>query len=118
MHDKIRRSVSWRLFVYRILRHAPEGKVFGWEMRDELRSHDDTIGPESLHPLLHGPQEEGYLRQSTKVAGGKWRKYFGKTAKGEMPMAVMQSRGWEFFARFSVTDSRSANQWLQMKVCK
>jgi DNA-binding PadR family transcriptional regulator len=69
-----------------ILYHAAKNPIFGAEIAEELGRHGYTIGPGTLYPTLHRLEREGYLESSSKVVGGKVRKYYSITAKGACVM--------------------------------
>ena len=65
-----------------ILHHANEGKIFGVEIMNELRSHGYSISAGTLYPILHSLEKEGYLKRRDEVVNGKVRKYYRITEKG------------------------------------
>ena len=65
-----------------ILYHASKEPIFGVEIAKELARHGYDISPGTLYPTLHRLQKEGYLESSSRVVGGKVRKYYQATAKG------------------------------------
>jgi DNA-binding PadR family transcriptional regulator len=65
-----------------ILYHAAKTPIFGAEIAEELGRHGYVIGPGTLYPTLHRLEREGYLESSSKIVGGKVRKYYSITAKG------------------------------------
>ena len=65
-----------------ILYHALKGPIFGAEMAQELGRHGYSISPGTLYPTLHRMEREGFLESSSKVVGGKVRKYYQATEKG------------------------------------
>lgn len=65
-----------------ILYHASEGPIFGIEIAQELARHGYSMSPGTLYPTLHRLEQEGYLEQSSKVVGGKVRKYYTITGQG------------------------------------
>ncbi len=66
-----------------ILYHAAKEPIFGVEIAEELARHGYSISPGTLYPALHGLKKAGYLKSSTKVIGGKVRKYYQATAGGK-----------------------------------
>jgi DNA-binding PadR family transcriptional regulator len=67
-----------------ILYHASKGPIFGAEIAEELAIHGYSISPGTLYPTLHRLKKEGYLESTSKVIGGKVRKYYQATAKGRL----------------------------------
>ena len=70
-----------------ILYHASKEPIFGVEIAEELKRHGYYLGPGTLYPTLHRLEVEGYLERSSKVVGGKVRKYYTITKPG---LAVLQ----------------------------
>ena len=52
-------------------------------MIDELRRHGYDLSPGTLYPMLHDLAAEGYLQQAARVVGGRQRKYYTLTEKGQ-----------------------------------
>ena len=73
-----------------ILYHASKGPIFGVEIAEELTRHGYHMSPGTLYPTLHRLEKEGYVEQSSKVVGGKVRKYYTITEQGLE--AVSQAR--------------------------
>jgi len=73
-----------------ILHHASEGPIFGTEITEELARHGYAMSPGTLYPTLHRLESEGYLERSSKVVGGRVRKYYSITELGRE--ALIQSR--------------------------
>jgi DNA-binding PadR family transcriptional regulator len=65
-----------------ILHHAAKAPIFGVEIAEELGRHGYVISPGTLYPTLHRMEKESYLVSSSKVVGGKVRKYYSITTKG------------------------------------
>ena len=66
-----------------ILYHASKEPIFGIEIAEELGRHGYSLSPGTLYPTLHRLEKEGYLESSSKVVGGKLRKYYRVTVKGK-----------------------------------
>ena len=66
-----------------LLYHASKGRIYGVEMIDELERHGYGISPGTLYPILHSLEKEGYLKSSPENVGGKIRKYYRITKRGE-----------------------------------
>lgn len=73
-----------------ILFHASKEPIFGVEIAKELSRHGYYLSPGTLYPTLHRLEKEGYLEQSSKVVGGKVRKYYTIT---ELGLVVLQEAG-------------------------
>ena len=65
-----------------ILYHASKEPIFGVEIAKELSRHGYYLSPGTLYPTLHRLEKEGYLERSSKVVGGKVRKYYAITEQG------------------------------------
>ena len=65
-----------------VLYHASQEPISGVEMVEGLQRHGYSLGPGTLYPTLHRLEEEGYLKRTSKVVGGKVRKYYSITELG------------------------------------
>ena len=65
-----------------ILYHASKEAIFGVEIAKELSRHGYYLSPGTLYPTLHRLEGQGYLQQTSKVVGGKVRKYYTITSEG------------------------------------
>jgi PadR family transcriptional regulator, regulatory protein PadR len=90
--NAIERDIFLAFVRVHILHHATEGPVFGLEMIEELRRHGYTMSPGTLYPILHALEKSGYLRVSSKVVGGKLRKYYNATAHGKRILGRLKIR--------------------------
>jgi len=75
-----------------ILYHAAEGPVYGAELIQELARHGYDLSPGTLYPTLHRLREQGYLAQETRVVGGRVRKYYTITDKGQAALAEARQK--------------------------
>ena len=66
-----------------ILHHAVEGSICGVEMTEELGRHGYKLSPGTLYPILHDLTESGYLVSEDDIVGGKRRKNYRATKKGQ-----------------------------------
>jgi len=67
-----------------ILHHASEENgVYGSWMLSELKEHGYNISPGTLYPILHEMKEEGLLSMIDNIVGGKVRKVYRTTKKGD-----------------------------------
>ncbi len=66
-----------------VLYHASEEPIFGTGMMTELRRHGYALGPGTIYPLLHRLEADGLLVCRAKVVGGKARKYYAITRRGQ-----------------------------------
>ncbi len=65
-----------------ILYHASKEPIYGVEILEELGRHGYRLSPGTLYPTLHRLKQEGYLESSSKVVGGRVRKYYAITEQG------------------------------------
>jgi len=65
-----------------ILYHASKEPIFGVGIVEELSRHGYYLSPGTLYPTLHSLVKEGYLKQDSKLVGGKVRKYYTITESG------------------------------------
>ena len=65
-----------------ILYHASKQPIFGVEIAEELKRHGYYLSPGTLYPTLHRLEKAGYLQRSSRVVGGKMRKYYTITSPG------------------------------------
>ena len=65
-----------------ILYHASKEPIFGLGIVEELIRHGYYLSPGTLYPTLHRLAKEGYLKQDSKLVGGKVRKYYTITESG------------------------------------
>lgn len=65
-----------------ILYHASKEPIFGVGIVEELSRHGYYLSPGTLYPTLHRLAKEGYLKQESKLVGGKVRKYYTITESG------------------------------------
>lgn len=77
MRDLVRGAI--RLHV---LHHAADGGVHGAWMAAELAHHGHTISPGTLYPTLHRMEDEGLLRSSHSVRGGRRLRVYEITPAG------------------------------------
>lgn len=66
-----------------ILHHASEGSVCGVDLSSELGRHGYKLSPGTLYPILHSLEASGYLRRRDQVEGGRQRKVYTLTRKGQ-----------------------------------
>jgi PadR family transcriptional regulator, regulatory protein PadR len=81
-----------------VLHHAAQAPVYGLALMEELRRHGYTLSPGTLYPLLHGLEESGYLAHAPRVVGGKVRKYYTITPRGQEALADARTKMRELVA--------------------
>ena len=67
-----------------ILYHAAREPIFGVGIAEELARHGYNISPGTLYPTLHRLETEGCLESSSRVVGGRVRRYYRATAEGRL----------------------------------
>jgi PadR family transcriptional regulator PadR len=70
-----------------ILYHAAEEPVYGAQLTQELARHGYDLSPGTLYPTLHRLHEQGYLAREVRVVGGRVRKYYTITDKGQTALS-------------------------------
>jgi DNA-binding PadR family transcriptional regulator len=65
-----------------VLHHASEQAIYGLWLIEELEEHGYRVSPGTLYPLLHSLEQSGTLKSYSKIFGGKIRKYYSITPKG------------------------------------
>ena len=66
-----------------ILYHASKEEIYGVQMIDELERHGYQVSPGTMYPILHSLENDGFLKSRKENVGGKIRKYYKITSKGE-----------------------------------
>ena len=98
MDNHIYRDIFVAFVRVHILHHAAQGPVFGLEMINELREHGYSLSPGTLYPIFHALEEAGYLTSSSKIVGGKTRKYYKATALGKRVLTELKDKIRELVA--------------------
>jgi PadR family transcriptional regulator PadR len=80
-----------------ILHHAVIETIYGVEMMEELARHGYKLSPGTLYPILHDLAESGYLTSEDEVVGGKRRKNYRATKKGEKLLREARDKLRELF---------------------
>ncbi len=83
MQDPILRKLFLGFIQIHILHHAKKEPIFGSFMIEELKSHGYDISPGTLYPIFHNLEKGGLLAVESLNVGGKVRKYYSITPKGE-----------------------------------
>ena len=81
-----------------VLYHACEGRIFGFEMIQELQRHGYTLSAGTMYPLLHGMEQKGLLRSFERRDGGRNRRFYRATPVGRKALADAKLRVRELFA--------------------
>ena len=91
------RSLYTGLIRLHVLHHAAEGPIFGQAMIDELARHGYRISAGTLYPILHGMENQGYLRSRVQLNGGRNRRVYQVTAAGRKALVTARLRVKELF---------------------
>lgn len=97
MEEKILRKLFLGFVQVHILYHARKEPFFGLWMIEELRRHGYQVSAGTLYPLLHDMEANGLLRKEKRVTGGKVRKYYSITEKGNRVFKKARSKTIELF---------------------
>jgi len=87
-----RRDILRGFIKVHILFHASRESVYGLGLIEELARHGYHLSPGTLYPLLHSMQREGYLDRQEQVVGGKVRRYYRATDRGQEALRDAQAR--------------------------
>jgi PadR family transcriptional regulator, regulatory protein PadR len=78
-----------------ILHHAGHGSIYGLWLIEELGKHGYRLSPGTLYPILHGLEEEKFLRSERRVVEGKSRKYYALTKTGRKALVEGKKKAEE-----------------------
>ena len=81
-----------------ILFHASKEPVYGLGLIEELARHAYHLSPGTLYPILHSMEQEGYLQSYGEVVGGKIRRYYQTTPRGDAALKEAQAKIRELVA--------------------
>ncbi len=82
MKDTIIRDFFLGFIKLHILYHSKKEEIYGQEFRNELARHGYDISFGTLYPIFHKLENNGYLSSRKVNVGGKIRKYYSITDKG------------------------------------
>ena len=85
-HIRLFRDILLGFVRVHVLHCASKGPVYGVALNEELAIHGYNLSPGTLYPLLHGLEEIGFLERSPQVVGGKVRKYYSLTDRGQQAL--------------------------------
>jgi DNA-binding PadR family transcriptional regulator len=91
------RNLYTGLIRLHILHHAADGPIFGQAMIDELARQGYSLSAGTLYPLLHGMEQQGYLRSQQTLNGGRNRRVYKATAAGRKALVTARRRVQELF---------------------
>jgi PadR family transcriptional regulator len=93
----IDRNLYTGLIRLHLLHHAAEGPIFGQEMIDELGRHGYRLSAGTLYPILHGMEQQGYLRSRSARQNGRTRRVYRATPAGRKALVTARKRVQELF---------------------
>ncbi len=93
----IDRNLYTGLIRLHLLHHAAEGPIFGQEMIDELGRHGYRLSAGTLYPILHGMEQQGYLRSRSTRENGRTRRVYRATPAGRKALVTARKRVQELF---------------------
>jgi DNA-binding PadR family transcriptional regulator len=91
-NDKMLREFFLGFIKIHILHHASQQPVYGLWLIEELGRHGCKLSPVTLYPILHSLEGEGFLKSYREVVGGKMRKYYKTTEKGEEALGEIREK--------------------------
>jgi PadR family transcriptional regulator PadR len=80
-----------------LLHHAAEGPIFGQAMIDELGRHGYRLSAGTLYPILHGMEQQGYLRSTVSLERGRTRRLYRATTSGRKALVEARKKVKELF---------------------
>jgi len=80
-----------------ILHHSVREPIFGLGIMEELARHGYRLSAGTLYPLLHGLEEEGYLRSWEVRDGKRARRMYRATARGKRALRNSKVKVRELF---------------------
>lgn len=97
MEEKVLRKLFLGFIHIHVLHHAKDHPIYGSWMLEELREHGYTISAGTLYPILHSMESDGLLAKEEKNVGGKIRKYYTMTEKGNVILVEARKKAYELF---------------------
>jgi PadR family transcriptional regulator, regulatory protein PadR len=80
-----------------VLHHASRQSIFGLGIIEELARHGYRVSAGTLYPILHGMEQEGFLRSFEHRSGRTGRRLYRATAKGRAALQEAKARVQELF---------------------
>ncbi|EZH64332.1 PadR family transcriptional regulator (plasmid) [Bacillaceae bacterium JMAK1] len=97
MEEKILRKLFLGFIQIHILHHAKDHPIYGVWMVEELKEHGYEISAGTLYPILHNMEYDGLLTKENRNVGGKIRKYYSITVKGNVILNEARNKAYELF---------------------
>lgn len=95
--SKFDRDLLPGLIRLHILHHAVKERIFGQGIAEELARHGYRLSAGTLYPVLHGLEEKGYLRSSTRRDGKHVRRFYRATGQGRAALRSAKQKVRELF---------------------
>jgi PadR family transcriptional regulator PadR len=74
------------------------GPLYGYGLRREVQEHTKgtmQFSEGALYPLLYSLQRKGWVKESRREVGGRWRHYYALTPHGRRALSGLR-REWKF----------------------
>ncbi|WP_372632369.1 PadR family transcriptional regulator [Cohnella sp.] len=97
MEEQINRKLFLGFIQIHILHHAAQEAIFGSWMLEELKEHGYKMSAGTLYPLLRTMEISGLLEREDRNVGGKIRKYYRTTEKGNQVLVEARNKAYELF---------------------
>ncbi len=91
-HSKLFRDILLGFVRVHVLHCASRGPVYGVALNEESAVHGYNLSPGTLYPLLHGLEDIGVLERTPEVVGGKVRKHYSLTERGQQALEDLRCK--------------------------
>lgn len=91
------RNLQGSLLRLHILHHASQSSIFGIGIINELARHGYKISIGTLYPILHGLERDGFLTSKNETIGGRQRRSYTITPKGNTVLHSSKNKVWNLF---------------------
>ncbi|SFE70710.1 Transcriptional regulator PadR-like family protein [Paenibacillus algorifonticola] len=97
MEEQIYRKLFLGFIQIHILHHAAQEAIYGSWMLEELKEHGYKLSAGTLYPLLRTMELSDLLEREDRNVGGKIRKYYRTTEKGNQVLVEARNKAYELF---------------------
>ncbi|KPV55704.1 PadR family transcriptional regulator [Paenibacillus sp. A3] len=97
MEEQIYRKLFLGFIQIHILHHAQAEPIYGIWMLEELKEHGYKLSAGTLYPILKTMEASGLLQREDRNVGGKIRKYYRTTPKGDVVLKEARAKAYELF---------------------
>jgi DNA-binding PadR family transcriptional regulator len=87
-----------------ILHRAAQRPIFGQAMIDELAELGYRLSAGTLYPILHGMEQQGYLRSRQTAREGRTRRVYRVTPSGRQALVTARQRVRQLFGAMFKND--------------